>query len=382
MLVAVDFNHGPVSLRDGFFLGASEFLAYPANTPTAATARTVTYPFEFHGQTTFGGALNFVAELPPLERVIEAGRFSFSGGRVTGTLDERHLTANAEADTFQFDSGSASLALQGISASADNEILSRYVTPGVFELEAARAFVDTGFENGAQEVSGLEMAGLALRGEIGLDAAAELLDGAVNLAIESARNGADMHVTNARFEMAASRVDLAALEAFVESSQRPDVGPQPRFEELEPAVERLLAAGPGLSIDPLRFDVDGAPFELTVFAASDSSALPSTGPLDLGDLEFWFAFLSGTATLEAAKPLVERFTAAIVKSQLGSDFVPGSAVPFEALDTMASAQAGFVLAMLAAQGMIEDTGHLYRTEVRLENGSLTLNGNPLPFGVP
>src|SRR5690606_33265268 len=79
LTVAVDFSHGPVSLRYGFFLGASEFLAYPVNplsaypvnAPNMPPPRGGNYAFEFHGQTTFGGALNFVAELPPLEREID-----------------------------------------------------------------------------------------------------------------------------------------------------------------------------------------------------------------------------------------------------------------------------------------------------------------------
>src|SRR5690606_20038483 len=34
--VRVDFSHGPVSLRDGFFVGASEFVARPADAADAA----------------------------------------------------------------------------------------------------------------------------------------------------------------------------------------------------------------------------------------------------------------------------------------------------------------------------------------------------------
>jgi len=38
-----------------------------------------------------------------------------------------------------------------------------------------------------------------------------------------------------------------------------------------------------------------------------------------------------------------------------------------------------MLGMLSAQGMIEDTGNLYRTSVSFDNGRITVNGQPLPF---
>jgi uncharacterized protein YdgA (DUF945 family) len=48
---------------------------------------------------------------------------------------------------------------------------------------------------------------------------------------------------------------------------------------------------------------------------------------------------------------------------------------------MAEAQSGLILAMLVGQGVLVEDGDSYRSALKLTNGALTLNGNPLPFGL-
>lgn len=54
-------------------------------------------------------------------------------------------------------------------------------------------------------------------------------------------------------------------------------------------------------------------------------------------------------------------------------------MPGQSVDALARAQAGLAIAVLAAQGVLEDTGDAYRTELRLEKGSVAVNGQRLPF---
>jgi len=49
---------------------------------------------------------------------------------------------------------------------------------------------------------------------------------------------------------------------------------------------------------------------------------------------------------------------------------------------LAEAQAGLILVTLVSQGILVDAGDTYRVEMRLADGALTLNGTPLPFGLP
>jgi uncharacterized protein YdgA (DUF945 family) len=72
--------------------------------------------------------------------------------------------------------------------------------------------------------------------------------------------------------------------------------------------------------------------------------------------------------------------AEFVRTQLAA-FADGSTTDDE-LDAMAAAQAGFWLVTLAGQGMIEDSGDTYVTDVTFAAGELSINGTQVPFGLP
>ena len=381
MAVAVDFNHGPVSLQDGFFLGVSELLARPAAEQPGAAAGDpggAPIPFEFEAQSTFGGDLHFLARLLPFDRDIGADSVSFSGGSIGGTVTGRRITARAQAETFQYRTGAATLSVQGVAASADNELLTRYLMPGTVELSVQRASVELGL--GAASSPVFDASGISFTSSTALDADAGLLDGTVSLGFDRTRVGSDTDITDAAFEAAAQSLDVPALgalyAAYAEGASTPG-GQSPPPDAIEPAIVRLLEREPSASVDPLRFDWNGDAFEAEVFLEAN----PAAWPVDLDDGGLWATLVNGTAELSAAKPLAERLAVQIVKSQLTARLMEGDSIPFEALDTMAEAQAGLVLTMLSAQGLLEDTGSLYRARVVLENGLMTINGQPLPFGL-
>ena len=57
-------------------------------------------------------------------------------------------------------------------------------------------------------------------------------------------------------------------------------------------------------------------------------------------------------------------------------------IPPDQLDYMAEAQSGFMLTILVGQGMLIEDGDNYRSSLDYTDGALTLNGGPLPFGLP
>src|SRR5690606_2175814 len=150
--------------------------------------------------------------------------------------------------------------------------------------------------------------------------------------------------------------------------------------EVEPAVLRLLAEGPAASIDALRFNIDGEAFEASARAAADPAALPP-GAADIRDAALWTAVLDGRAEITIAKPLAERIAIAIARSQIGGRIMAGESMPGQSIEALARVQAGLAIGMLSAQGLLEDAGDLYRVVLQLEDGSLTINGQPLPLGL-
>ena len=63
--------------------------------------------------------------------------------------------------------------------------------------------------------------------------------------------------------------------------------------------------------------------------------------------------------------------------QLGSD----PTIPPDQLEYMAEAQSGLMLTMLVGQGVLSRTATVIAARSRHATAAVTLNGNPLPFGV-
>jgi uncharacterized protein YdgA (DUF945 family) len=145
--------------------------------------------------------------------------------------------------------------------------------------------------------------------------------------------------------------------------------------EMLPILERMLAAEPSLSIDPVSFVLDGESFVTTVHVNSNAAALPRAGGVDLQDPSLWLDMLSLDAEAAVSKALAETLAVRFVSMQLG-----GQGMPADQAEQMARAQAGFMLVTLVGQGMLVDDGDDYTAALRFANGALTLNGNPLPFG--
>ena len=81
--------------------------------------------------------------------------------------------------------------------------------------------------------------------------------------------------------------------------------------------------------------------------------------------------------MRVSKPLAATLAMLAARQQLGSD----DSIPPDQLDYMAEAQSGLMLTMMVGQGVLVEDGDGYRTELQFRDGALTLNGNPLPFGL-
>lgn len=381
--VVVNFDHGPVSLRDGFFFGFARLTARPAAAAGGAEAGdgarpggSATRDFGFEARTTLGGDVHFAATLPAIDYAAAGETLSFSGGRVVGSLEGRRFTAEGRAETLQYRGPRATLSLQGIEVAADNEVLSELRLPGTVDLQVARAAVEL---PGADSL--FDAAGVSLRSTLSLDEAADLMDGELEVTTDTIRSGADTHITHSRLKTLARRVDVAALEEYSQTAARlAENGTRgaAAAEALEPSVKRLLAAGPTLVVTPLAFDVNGEPFQAELTAAAQPGALTTPAPVDIGDSDFWKRILDVRAELTAAKSLIQSATTAIIRRRAEQAAADGGAVPFGNADT-ADVQASLLLAVLATQGVLEDTGSQYRTTVQVEDGRVTVNGKRLPF---
>jgi uncharacterized protein YdgA (DUF945 family) len=131
-----------------------------------------------------------------------------------------------------------------------------------------------------------------------------------------------------------------------------------------------------MTLDPIRFRYDGEPFEGRVEVTTNPSRLPPAGTLTLDNPLLLLGVVNANADLRLSKTLAGQLATLGARMQLGND----PTIPPEQLDYMVEAQSGLMLTMLVGQGVLIEEGDGYRTAFDYTDGSMTLNGNPLPFG--
>jgi uncharacterized protein YdgA (DUF945 family) len=377
--IRVDFAHGPIAVLDGVSFGWSKMIArLDTEAPgVVELERTldVPYVFEFRGRTRFFGGLDFDADAPPFELPIDEMLVTFSGAMLDGTFTDPQLTANAHVAAVAFASPTGTFAIHNLRAGVDNELRSPYIMPGEATFSIERVAID---EAGAAAPV-FEVENLRAASTTGLDAAGELLDMRVDYDVDSLRFEQSA-VTAAKLGMAVRNIDVAALEAYsaaMEDAASTVGDPGALMATVTPQVERALRAGPGLTLDPIRFELDAEAFEGRVAVSTNTARLPPAGALDLDNPLLLLGLFDTDAEVRLSKALGQRLVLLFARMQLAAD----ASIPPEQLEYMAEAQSGLLLTMLVAQGVLVEDGDGYASALEVTNGALTLNGTPLPFSL-
>jgi uncharacterized protein YdgA (DUF945 family) len=132
-----------------------------------------------------------------------------------------------------------------------------------------------------------------------------------------------------------------------------------------------------MTLDPIRFRYNDEPFEGRVEVTTNPARLPPAGALSLDNPLPMLSVVDAKAELRLSKTLAGQLATLGAQMQLNSD----PTIPPEQLEYMAEAQSGLMLTMLVGQGVLIEDGDGYRTSFDYTDGSMTLNGNPLPFGL-
>ena len=377
--IVVELAHGPVALRNGVRFAWSTLVARPdMEAPgVAELTRTlgVPYLFEFRGSTAYLCGLQFDADAPPFELPIDEALLTFSGGTLAGSLAGRQLDADAQIGSLAFTSPTGTFAVRGLSASADNELRSQYVMPGETSFTVASMSMAYPSQNAAPM---FEVSNLKMLSDVGIDAAGELLEMRVTYDIDTLRLE-DNEVTAGSLGVMVRNLDVATVEAYsaavTEAATRADAATL--AASFGPLLERALKAGPSLTLEPIRFRYDGEPFDGRIEVTTRPDQLPPAGTLTLDNPLMMLGLVNAKADLRLSKTLAGQLATLGARMQLGSD----PTIPPDQLEYMVEAQSGLMLTMLVGQGVLIEDGEGYRTAVDYTDGSFTLNGSPLPFGL-
>jgi uncharacterized protein YdgA (DUF945 family) len=336
----------------------------------------VPYLFEFRGSTPFLGGLQFDADAPPFILPIDEALLTFSGGTLSGSLAGRQFAADAQIGSLDFASPTGTFAVRGLQASADNELRSEYVMPGETSFSVASISIAYPAQNAAPifEVSNLKVAS-----DIDIDAAGELLEMRVTYDVDTVRVE-ENEVTAGSLALTVHNLDVAAVEAY--SAAAADAAAAGAdvatlAATFGPVLERALKAGPSLILDPIRFRYGGEPFDGRIEVTTNPERLPPAGTLSLDNPLLMLGLIDTKADVRLSKTLAGQLATLGARMQLGRD----PTIPPDQLDYMAEAQSGLMLTMLVGQGVLLEDGEGYHTSVDYTDGSVTLNGNPLPFGL-
>jgi uncharacterized protein YdgA (DUF945 family) len=375
--IAVEFAHGPVAVLDGVYFGWSTFVARPDPEAPGVAELTqrlgVPYLFQFRGRTPFSGGLSFDADAPPFTLPVDEAQLTFSGGTLAGKFAGQRLQADAQIGSLDLTSPTGTFAVRGVSASADNELRSEYVMPGEASFSIASISVAPAQSTTPMFVT----ANLRMSSDVDIDAAGELLEMRVKYDVDSVRIQ-DNELTAGSLGLTILKLDVAAVDAYGAIASDPAAGldPEAIAASLGPHLERALRAGPSLTLDPFRFRYDGEPFEGRVEVTTNPARLPPAGTLTLDNPLLMLSVVNTKADVRMSKTLAGQLATLGSRMQLSYD----PTIPPDQLDYMAEAQSGLMLTMLVGQGVLIEEGDGYRTSLDYTDGSLTLNGNPLPFG--
>jgi uncharacterized protein YdgA (DUF945 family) len=377
--IVVELAHGPVALQNGVHFGWSTMVARPDMEAPGVAELTQTlgvpYIFEFRGSTPYLGGLRFDADAPPFQLPIDEALLTFSGGTLAGSLDGRQLDADAQLGSLELTSPTGTFAVRGLSARADNELRSQYVMPGETSLTIASISMAYPPQNAAPM---FEVSNLKMQSDVDIDATGELLEMRVTYDVDTMRVE-DNEVTAGSLGATVRNLDVAAVEAYSAAAADAAAGADAATlaASFGPLLERALKAGPSLTLDPIRFRYDGEPFDGRIEITTRPEQLPSAGTLSLDNPLMMLGLFNAKADLRVSKTLAGQLATLGARMQLAGD----PTIPPDQLEYMAEAQSGLMITLLLGQGVLIEDGEAYRTSVESTGGSLTLNGNPLPFGL-
>lgn len=381
----VDMTHGPL-VGGGFALMTTAVQLDP-QTPgyqDLLTELDIPYLFETRTVTGFGGGTDFVTEMPPVSLMRDDLLVEFSGLDAAGSYDliAQRFEIDGGIDSLQIDSPTAGLVLEGFAFDSDSTRYDDVLRLGTAGASLARLSIVSAGDGPAE---GLEMTALEMRFDIDLDPTSELAVLTNVYRVASISDGADINLTNLDVAANATEVDLEAFSTYYAAVQANAIEAEsvaPISLEVEDAIYAMFAAGPTAEIGPVSFDWNEEPFTATLRVLVDTAALPPRDSFTLLTLMFGGA-VAIELSLEVSEPLANVLATRAMAFQVRRGAAEqGMEISPEDAEAIAASRAAVALAGLVAQGMLNSTDVGFATEASFSSGTLTVNGNVVPLGIP
>ena len=376
--IGLEVAHGPIILSDGFYLGLAKVHARLDDSDAFAAMIMeeigIPYVAELDGRLSFTSRFSFTSNVPPVDYVNESGQVSFSGLTVEGTLQNSDLQAEGVAERLVIDAGGMATTFEDFTLTGDSTRVNAVLWAGDFSSSIERVSV----VNSLTGIGSMDLSGIRIDGSTDLNETGELFDARVTYAVDAFDiPDEEIALTDSELTIRFGNLSVAAVTQYYETMMTMDMqDPGAAAAALPPILAGLLEHNPTLALDPLRFTLNDESLEASISLRTvngDQAGFDLTNPMML------LGLFEASATLTAAKSLLERLAAQAAMAQLeglDEDQLP----PGEDAESMAQAQTELMIATFLGQGYLIDDGETYSTEIEYANGEVRINGMPLPLG--
>jgi uncharacterized protein YdgA (DUF945 family) len=381
--VVLEVNHGPVIFDDGVQLALSTVVAtFDPESPLSVLAREqldMPYIFQLRGRGPLTGGFDFEGDIPPVDYGDGENDLTFSGLQIDGQLRGNHVTSHGRIESFDLTSAFTTAVVEQVNFDMDSQYQPAGFGIGNGELTIARIVVTSPMA-GTEPLFTAQ--GLRVGGESAIDDGGRMRVG-VRYGAESVAAGTGFSLADAEVGIAVANLDAEAMRQYYETiqlvmGQQPAASPDELIAALVPVLERIVEGGPNLTVDPIRFAMNGEPFFAKILVDVDPAALPPAGTRNYQDPSLWIAAATVTAEAQVSKVLAQDLGRQAMRMQLAGSGDPS--LTEEDIDAQADAQVGLMLVQLTGMGMLQDAGDSYTTTARFASGTLTVNGTPIPLG--
>ena len=380
--VIVEFTHGPFLVGEisGIgFLGVKAYADPESQTiELAETFLGVPYLFEFRGKSEFGDGFHFSGDIPEFGGALGDVSYEFSGVDVVGVSTIDHLEFEAVLDEASLQSPFVSAVLESLRMTGNSELRQDSFAPGTSEATLGRLTVINP-SLGASPMFSAES--LSVASVISENAEATHFDAEVIYRIGRMAFAEAFEISDAALGLRLGHLESDAVNGIVEAASSMQMtDPTAMVASVMPLIDRIVAGSPELTIDPLQFTLAEGDFNGRLHLGLNGSALPTGSINDFMNPAVAIQAITADAEITAAKPLVEMIAKFVTTQNMPAMTGPdGGPLPPEQLAAMVDAQVAQSLGMLAALGLLRDSGNDYTCTVAFQDGALTANGQPVPL---
>lgn len=371
----VEVNHGPILTLNGFGIGSYAVKAnLDPEEPWVAEAHAelgVSSLFELRGRSGLLGGFDFEGEISPVDVVDGGDTLAFSGLDFTGFTNGTDVTFDATAEQLAMQSMMLSFSLDGLALNGAYERRTDSIALGNAEFTLASVRASNPLL-GASELFAI--------GELSASSETRLNDaGNIDTSISygAGRLTADgiPSFTDVALGVNLLNIDGEALKAFADLYVQASADPTMLGLQALPILDRILATGPSISLDPIRFTMDGNSLDAVLTVTIDPSAMPTGSTMDFMNSSVAMSAIGANLEMTASKALVQELVSFGIEQQMAMQLQSMTVSEAEAMVQQTRDQ---MIALVVGQGMVIDEGDTYSTTVVFQNGAATVNGTPIP----